>query len=389
MQFKMSKLLLNSSYFIIFLSGFIFFSESNSLTMPLMIIGMLFYILISINHLVKVKQYYIFLLIEFILLAISLLIGIIDNSIELAVKGISLFIIFLILVNYTAHIKYSSIEITRAIIKNINILTVLFLLTCIVFNPPTSLSDIIYGYSGILGNPNGLGMCVVPMTVIAGCQFIKSYYEPKIYSSRLRYITLFSVGLIFTILSASRTSLLSVILTILIVLIIEIFRDNNKSRFVKSFGILLTLFLLSIIIINSAIFKSIVLAKIQAKSADNDVLSDRNELWNVAIANMKFFGKNTAFSQYTDYSVHNTFLGFAINYGYIFMCLFIIFFLLALYKSFKYLKRNHIHGFVPFALIFSTILLYMPEQIFTSFNTFSALIALGVTLKFQDNEGKL
>lgn len=357
--------------------------------MPLMLVGMVFYILSSINKLFRAKQYYLILLVELILFFIAMLVSLFDNSIELAFKGISLFIIFLLLVNYTAHIKYSSIEISRAIIKNINILTVLFLLTCIVFNPPTSLSDIIYGYSGILVNPNGFGMCVVPMTVIAGCQFIKSYYEPKIYSSRLRYITLFSVGLIFTIISASRTSLLSVILTILIVLIIEIFRDNNKSRFVKSFGILLTLFLLSIIIINSAIFKSIVLAKIQAKSADNDVLSDRNELWNVAIANMKFFGKNTAFSQYTDYSVHNTFLAFAMNYGYIFMLFFILFFLIALYRAFKYLKMNNIYDFFPFALIFSTIILYMPEQIFTSFNTFAALIALGTTYKIQENERKI
>lgn len=227
------------------------------------------------------------------------------------------------------------------------------------------------------------------MTVLAGCQFIKSYYEPKVYSNRVRYITLFIIGLIFTILSASRTSLLSIILTVLIVLIIEIFRDGNKSRFVKSFGILLTVFILSVIIINSTIFKSIVLAKIQTKSEDNDILSDRNELWNVAISSMKFFGKNTAFSQYTDYSVHNTFLGFAINYGYIFMLFFILFFLMALYRAFKYLKMNNIYDFFPFALIFSTIILYIPEQIFTSFNTFAALIALGTTYKIQENERKV
>lgn len=389
MRVRKSQTFLNLAYFTILLSGFVFFSEFGMLTIPLIFVGMIFYILSSINKLFKAKQYYSLLLLEFILVFIALLLGIVDTSIELAFKGISLFLIFLILVNYTAHIKYSSIETTRVLIKNINILTVLFLLICIVFNPPTSLSAIIYGYSGILGNPNGLGMCVVPMTVIAGCQFIKSYYEPKIYSSRVRYIILFSIGLIFTILSASRTSLLSVILTVLIVLIIEIFRDNNKSRFVKSFGILLSLFTLIVIIVNSTIFKTIVLTKVQAKSADNDILSERNELWNVAIANMKFFGKNTAFSQYTDLSVHNTFLAFAINYGYIFMFFFITFFLVALYKAFKYLRRNYVNGFVPFALIFSTILLYMPEQIFTSFHTFAALIALGVTFKYQDNEGKL
>lgn len=389
MRVRKSHTFLNLAYFTILLSGFVFFSEFGILTIPLIFVGMVFYILSSINKLFKAKKYHLILLIEFMLAFIAMLVGLIDNSINLAFKGISLFIIFLILVNFTAHIKYSRIDITRVLINNINILTILFLLTCIIFNPPTSLSAIIYGYSGILGNPNGLGMCVVPMTVIAGCQFIKSYYEPKIYSNKLRYITLFSIGLIFTILSASRTSLLSIILTVLIVLGVEIFRDNNKSRFLKSFGILLTVFVLSVVIINSTIFKSIVLAKVQAKSADNDILSERNELWNVAIANMKFFGKNTAFSQYTDYSVHNTFLAFAINYGYIFMYLFIIFFLVALYQCFRYLKRNHVNGFVPFTLIFSTVLLYMPEQIFTSFNTFAALIALGVTYKFQENQGKL
>lgn len=389
MRVSKSYTFLNLAYFGILLSGFVFFSEFGTLTMPLMFVGMVFYILSSINKLFRAKQYYLILLVELILFFIAMLVGLFDNSIELAFKGISLFIIFLLLVNYTAHTKYSRIELIIILKKNINVLTILFLLTCIIFNPPTSLSAIIYGYSGILGNPNGLGMCVVPMTVLAGCQFIKSYYEPKVYSNRVRYITLFIIGLIFTILSASRTSLLSIILTVLIVLIIEIFRDGNKSRFVKSFGILLIVFILSVIIINSTIFKSIVLAKIQAKSEDNDILSDRNELWNVAIASMKFFGKNTAFSQYTDYSVHNTFLGFAINYGYIFMLFFILFFLMALYRAFKYLKMNNIYDFFPFALIFSTIILYMPEQIFTSFNTFAALIALGTTYKIQEKERKV
>lgn len=377
-----------SATFLILSSGLLyFFKDLQTLSYALFGIGLLLFILgnnlfsRSKGSFTTPTKIQIFVLV--MMLIISLVSTIIEQNPKLMATGFLFVIVYYFLgiylqsVNIQAHIKIRSLCINALCIS-----TALAVLSFIQGIP--TLDSIIYGYSGLFDNPNTLGLCLTPATVISGTLFISSINQQYISRrNQILLIILFIAFLLIVISSGSRTSLIAVLLPIFTSIIFKSFSEKpTKKNILTSLSIIAILIMLSLTLYNSEFFQTLIVGKFYRTEEGGELLSGRSELWATAWKYSKIIGSNNLFSQTSDLGAHNTFLAYLIRYGYIFFFLYFFTFLLIIIASLRFYRKvkGNPYSIIPFVITLSTFIIFMAEQAFTSMNNFFVLLCSAVTL---------
>lgn len=317
----------------------------------------------------------------FILLCLSFFSSIVDVNVNLMIKALSLFFVLFYFSIQIGKIPIGVYTKLGIFVISIFIISLCTIVGCLSQGVP-AMESILFGYSGIFGNPNGLGITMTLSAVVSGCLLV-SYFFEKGFKGRMiiLYGFVFVLSFIFVIMSASRTSLFGVLLPLTYVFFREIF-----SNFIRIKNITLVIIFLAIAVLfsyyifSSDIFQMIIVSKFEKKIEGDEMLSDRDFFWSLAINYSKIIGSNTVYSETTSTSPHNTFLSFLIYYGYLFLFFFLFLYGYIIIKSYKFINSagGNLYRYIPFAISCSTVLLFMAEQIFTSLNNFATLICFGI-----------
>ncbi|WP_298632086.1 O-antigen ligase family protein [uncultured Porphyromonas sp.] len=383
-----------SATFLTLSSGLLYFFKSlQTLSYALFGIGSLLFILGNsvfsrtkggFTRLTKIQ-----IIVLVMMFIISLVSTIIEQNPKLMATGFLFVIVYYFLGIYLQSVNFQAHRKIRLLCINVLCISTVLAILSFIQGIPT-LDSIIYGYSGLFDNPNKLGLCLAPATVISGTLFISSINQNYISQrNRILLIILFVFFLLIVISSASRTSLIAVLLPILTSIIIKSFPEKpTKKNILASVSIIAILVILSFTLYNSEFFQTLIVGKFNRTEEGGELLSGRAELWATAWKYSKIIGSNNLFSQTSDLGAHNTFFAYLIRYGYIFLFLYLFTFLLIIIASIRFYRKvkGNPYSIIPFIITLSTFIIFMAEQAFTSMNNFLVLLCYAVTLTPLDIE---
>ncbi len=248
----------------------------------------------------------------------------------------------------------------------------------------------LYSYEGFFYNPNSTGSIAATLfCALFSVVFIK-IKEKK--SSR--FYTWGSYGLLlilflFTIISSSRTSFLTIIFFSIFLFFYSSLFDKKIKVKAKSFAssifgfLMLSLVLIVIYVYTpvGSIVDDAIIAKFEAKEESEDLTSGRDYIWRTTINDARLLGHGRGyFSKTFDIAGHNTFISMLGQNGIIASLSYLLFWLSILRASFIYLRSNMgTYRYLPFAVVLAFIILSMAEgmngklSMFLSFIAFSAI----------------
>jgi len=240
------------------------------------------------------------------------------------------------------------------------------------------MSPVVMGsaYRGITANPNSLGQLAAQSAITSFVLFLITY------KSRTKLTTMFlgavfSVSMLFVLFSFSRTSFfISIGISLLIILIfIKVF----SIKIIKVIGLFLFL-IVSYVFGFSEIFETGVLSRVNRLSEADNVLNNRDIIWE------RVFNEATILGHGSDYFVetiqigaHNTVISILGQNGILAGAMFSVFLILILLKSLKYLFRHKkdLYSLVPFVIIAAFII----------FSVFEGMIRKGIAFTFFNLAG--
>lgn len=168
-------------------------------------------------------------------------------------------------------------------------------------------------------------------------------------------------------LTSSRTAFVAFVAAFVSTLsIILILKSNRKAK--------LRLILLSILLVYAIIFFkdlwyemfSNIIDKFLVRSEESNMLSGREDIWNLALSNIKPFGNGSNFFLRNGFlHGHNSFIAILGIDGLLALIIFIIFQIKMIFESFKYYKEKYLESFSIIPLLVNGIflLISMTEDI--------------------------
>lgn len=224
-------------------------------------------------------------------------------------------------------------------------------------------------FKGIFSNPNSMGQLLISISVVASSFFYQLIYNKlflnlKPEKSKLFWSFILAILVLYlSILTKSRTSTLAVIIVYILPLLYIFFKSLRNLKNVTSliiffpFAAFATWALIRYTEIYN-LFNNLILSKFVKKS--NDLTDGRSYVWQYTIDNTGIFGNGHNFFDDT-VGAHNTFFDILGEYGWLSLIFFILFTLLILINSIKYLKGNHDNRFLPFLIVVAFIVTSMTE----------------------------
>ncbi|MGY0837551.1 hypothetical protein ACW66K_09085 [Aerococcus urinaeequi] len=199
----------------------------------------------------------------------------------------------------------------------------------------------ISNYSGVFDNPNNLGVFVSAATLIFLFQLIRNILFKNIFFIVI-YSILTPISLYLVSISASRTALIGLGVSIFILLLISFIKQVSSGKitinwmFLSMFSPIIIL-LIFIIFLKSPLyvaFEENFVAK--SISRGSDVTAGRTIIWESIIRNTPFFGsKDISVKQLLGFSAHNSYLSILDSYGWIPAILYTLFWIISFCKSIK------------------------------------------------------
>ncbi|MDK8193774.1 hypothetical protein QP794_27200 [Paenibacillus sp. UMB7766-LJ446] len=224
-------------------------------------------------------------------------------------------------------------------------------------------------FKGMFLNPNSMGQLLITISVVVSAIFYQLIYNKMFLNLKIKKSKLFwsfvlaLIVLYLSILTKSRTSNLVVIIVYILPLVYIFFKSLRNLKNVTNLIVLFPFaaFAVWALIRYTGIFNlfnNLILSKFVIKS--NDLTDGRSYVWKYTIDNTGLFGNGHYFFDNT-VGAHNTFIDILGEYGWASLIFFIIFTLLTLINSLKYLKGNHDNRFVPFLMVVAFIATSMTE----------------------------
>lgn len=366
---------------------FFLFSPIGYLLYPCLVIGfiVLSHLFLSNHKIIKYNKAAIRS--TFIIITLLFLFMILSSVISMDMEGFgkallfTMILFFLVLVYPFVNVDYNfKLQSIRS--SCLYIISGVIVLSFLLERP--SLAAIIFGYQGLFDNPNKFGYISALIASILGGELVLSFFRRE--KSTILKAILFFLSLLCVILSASRTSLISVLIVVFLVFIIELRKIKNIEYKIKiSFLIVASFLVILTIFWYSGLLEIFILSKFKSKQEGSDMYSGRTEMWQIAVDYSKVLSKNHIFASKFELGVHNTYLAYMINYGYIVFLLFVLFFLKMFLSAIKFAIRSCSDlRFLPLVIIGSTVFIAMSEQIFTSINCFASLMCFGVIVQYNN-----
>lgn len=228
-------------------------------------------------------------------------------------------------------------------------------------------------YKGIFYNSNSLGTITATIFVVAYSILLKlldvyaNGFRIKFFKKKVT-INIIILALFFylTIISASRTSFLTIIICILIGLFCFIFNllRNKKilsirNLFISAISICIIYLFISLTSLDNLIIEMIISKFDIRASGRSGLLSYRDQIWLNTIKEVNLFGNGDDFFVNLGYGAHNTFISILGRYGWISMISFGLLVILFVIKSLKYSlsQTNNYYKYLP--LMTSVCFLFM------------------------------
>lgn len=249
-------------------------------------------------------------------------------------------------------------------------------------------------YKGIFYNPNAFGTIVATLfaVVFATLLFkIEQRVIGGVKTKRLLLDILFTVLLLFlTILSASRTSTLTIGLILvagLCILFVRLIKARKVSAFLKAslIGSLL-LFVTYLIIMRTPMYKYFyqnIIYKFQRKS--DDMLDGRGDVWTQTINDAQLLGHGSDFFNNTSVAAHNTFISILGEYGWLALIVFILLLINLAYNSFRYaINVNYdAYKYIPINLVICFVTLSMGESMLYKLSMLALFFSAGSIVHYK------
>lgn len=219
-------------------------------------------------------------------------------------------------------------------------------------------------YSGITNNSNSMGM-VANQTVLSSlCLFYMEFQRRRSNKVTIALYLFFSViGMLFLIVSESRTSLLVAIIGMFIIFVHGLIRKHIK---ISHLLILLVFFLIVYQFFLRDYFVEGILEKFITFTSSSNILAGRTDIWKNIIMDSTLFGYGFEyFSNHLEIQAHNDVFQFIGMNGLIAGILLAVFFGITIILSIRYAMNNRkkTNAIIPMVFVVGFIALGMAETV--------------------------
>lgn len=198
-------------------------------------------------------------------------------------------------------------------------------------------------YYGILGNPNSLGIFSATLFIVSVGISVSSFFGGRLKDSvALLSVSFFAFNLVT--MSSSRTSFIGSISVLIIAMIafgVALAKKNviTKKRFYRMLFVIIVIVPILYYILNGFFYDAIqgnIIAKFERRAGN--VTSSRDAIWITVLKNSTLFGHEHGYidTLSNGLSAHNTFLYQIGQFGWLAGGLYLLFWVVSLFKSLKY-----------------------------------------------------
>jgi len=237
-------------------------------------------------------------------------------------------------------------------------------------------------YSGLFDNPNSMGVFAATLFSVSFVLILIN--EKKVV--RIFSLLMLVSGIYFIMISGSRTSFLTVCIVVLIWIVsyvITLIKEKRlRTRLLKwIFPSILIVLFCSILFFESELFVDFqenIIDKFDEKTGN--ITSSRTSIWLYIINEAGLFGQGAHhLKQETGLSAHNSFLSIIIEYGWLTGLFYILFWIVAIVKSYLFFLRSDSskYSLLPIILISNYILLSTMEVLTVHVSAILAMFIVG------------
>lgn len=247
-------------------------------------------------------------------------------------------------------------------------------------------------YKGIFDNPNALGLVAATVFAVLASIFISKVEKTMLYKEKpsklvmLGYLVSMIFLFVLVIFSASRTSVLVAVATVLAGVILFLSFAIKQKRLasvivktVMSIPLILGVYLLvsHYVPINFYLEQNII-SKFERKQSD--LLDGRGDVWSRTAGDAGLFGNGESyFNESVGLGAHNTFVYIMGVYGWVPLIMFVLFIVVSLIFSIRYtLKSENDFKYLPLIMIITFIMLSMGENVVYRLSMVVAFAMAGV-----------
>lgn len=261
----------------------------------------------------------------------------------------------------------------------------LIILSILEENPFQDLSG---SYLGIFYNTNSFGGVVATLFVFLLVLLFKYMGTKKVVTQFTLFLLLCTFFLL-TVFSGSRTSFVAIIVVTFISFTLYLLKNFTVSNFsIKKLGYIFILLIALcsglLLFLKSKyfeLFNVIIVGKFIRKHESGDVLDQRGGIWKDTISDMTILGNGPHyFTDVLGIGAHNTFISILGQFGILVSVMFVLIWIVTLYKSVQYYVQRNIseYNLLPITIVLFFLLTSLTEIMLMKVSMLFSMIVIGV-----------